>query len=108
MSKWNKGIILSGLLLIALILTNPSEDFYLNHIGTEYGAMHHGAKFEPEVLLHMGNGNRNNFIFLSQYRYSFGNISVSYLGFGGFIFKTGVIVGEVPVIKKEKGNQIIT
>ncbi len=87
MSKANKLIFVSGLFLIALVLSNPSERSYLNKIGEEYGSIHHGMKFTPGQLLAIGSGDRMNFIFLSNYEYEFGNVSVKYFGVCGMIFK---------------------
>jgi hypothetical protein len=95
MSKTNRIIILIGLFIVTLVVTNPSEVKFLGKIGEEYGAMHHGASFSPAQLLEIGEGNRSNFIILSKYRYIFGNISVEYMGIGSFIFKTGVKTSEI-------------
>ncbi|QNL21042.1 hypothetical protein HZR84_03500 [Hyphobacterium sp. CCMP332] len=89
MSKANRIIFVLGLFLIALVVSNPSERAYLNKIGEEYGSIHHGTQFTPGYLLAIGKGDRMNLIFLSNYKYEFGNISVEYFGVCGMIFKTG-------------------
>lgn len=89
MSKANRLIIVIGLFLIALVVSNPSERSFLNKIGEEYGSVHQGMTFSPGQLLKIGSGNRINFIFLSKYKYAFGDIAVEYLGFCGMIFKLG-------------------
>lgn len=106
MSKANRIIFVLGLFLIALVVSNPSERSYLNKIGQEYGSIHHGTKFTPGYLLAIGSGDRMNLIFLSNYKYEFGNISVEYFGVCGMIFKMGSS-GESVKIKETPSQKEI-
>ncbi len=106
MSKANRVIIVIGLFLMVLVVSNPSERSYLNEIGAEYGSVHHGMAFSPAQLLEIGRGERSNLILFSQYRYEFGNIAVDYLGFCGIIIKTGS-ESDLPIREDKSSDQIM-
>lgn len=103
MSLANKLIVSFGAILIFLLLSNPGEMRYLDRISLEYGSTHHGMKFSPSRLLEIGSGNRTDFLFMSEYKYTFGNISVNYFGIGGIIFKAETLVPQKPNKGKPKG-----
>ena len=68
--------------LLFLIVGNPSQKSYLNKIAKDYGTVHHGLEMSAESLLKMGSLNRNSYLLFSTCTYTFGNISVTYLGVG--------------------------
>lgn len=107
MNRANRIIIAIGLFIITLVVTNPGEVKFLDRIGEEYGAVHHGMKFSPAQLLEIGEGERSNFLVLSKYKYVFGNISVEYLGIGSFIFKTGVNTSGIQIESEKETAGII-
>lgn len=91
--------------LFILILTNPSEDDFLNKVSMDYGAMHGGMRFSSDDLLMMGESHRVNYLFFSTYQYEFGTIGVRYFGFASSTF-------QIESFRKEgeessKGEEII-
>lgn len=85
--KSHKQVVLGILLLlIALIISNPSERHYLDRIMRDYGMKHPGLALNQKSLLHIGTSHRNSYLFFSNYTYQFGTIRVSYFGIGSFIF----------------------
>jgi len=85
--KRNIGI-LCGLLFFYLFFTNPSEKHFLNKVSNDFGQVHGGVSLSPEALIQMGTSSYRSYLIYSKYTYSFGNISVEYLGVGAFTFHT--------------------
>ena len=77
------GIIIG---LVALAMTNPTEENYLTRLGNDYGNMHHGTKVSNDMLKHMGKSERTSYLFFSTYHYAFGNATADYYGVGMSIF----------------------
>lgn len=78
-------VLLIGLLV--LLLTNPSEEDFLNKVSLDYGALHGGMRFSNDDLLRMGESHRKNYLFFSTYQYEFGTIGVRYIGFASSTFQ---------------------
>lgn len=92
------GLVLSFGFLI-LILTNPSEEDYLDRVSMDYAAIHGGMKLSSDDLLRMGKSHRTNYLFFSTYEYEFGTIVVRYVGFALSTF-------QVQSLRKESQPQV--
>jgi hypothetical protein len=73
-------------LLLLLMLTNPSENAFLQKISEDYGAQHGGWSLDADDLTKIGSGERTTYFVLSTYSYEFGKISVTYLGIMGSVY----------------------
>jgi hypothetical protein len=87
--KLRKFALVSMLLIIVLVITNPSDQDFLQEIATDCGNYHRGQTFDPSDMMEMGQGKRLNYQVFAVYNYTFGDISVSYIGFLNMIFYRG-------------------
>lgn len=72
-------VIIIGIIL--MVVSNPSEQKFLEKVSSEYGAVHGGASFSAADLLQMGESRRQSYLIFSTYEYEFGAIGVRYFGF---------------------------
>ena len=91
--------LLFSFIIVALILSNPSESRFLDKLSEDYGAMHGNQRIDKWMLVHVGHSTRSNWVLCSRFNYQFGNIGVSYFGIGGFIIHTGSYTNQ---FKKSK------
>lgn len=80
-----KFILLFIFLLSLIILLVPKENEYFSRVSNDFGEIHAGQVFDPELLRKIGDYEFHNRIIFSQFDYQFGTISVSYYGFLSFI-----------------------
>lgn len=87
--KIRKFALVSMLLTIVLVMTNPTDQDFLQEIAADYGNYHQGQTFDPSDMMEIGHGKRLNYQVFAIYTYTFGDISVSYVGFLNLIFYRG-------------------
>lgn len=80
-----KVLLLLIFFLLLLVVLTPNEDAYFERIATDYGEIHQSAALNKDDLQELGDFEFHNRLFYSQFKYQFGNISVSYFGFLSFI-----------------------
>ena len=86
MRKLSISGIISGLLILVLALSNPSQGDYQQRIVYEFGQFHGGMSITVDQLIEMGHGSRDSFFLFSTYQYEMGNIGVKYWGIAGQSF----------------------
>lgn len=77
------------IIVLVLILTNPTEEQFLNRVAGDYGTMHHGLTLDAKQLLELGEKETQSYFLFGVYSYRFGTISVSYIGLLGTFIKLG-------------------
>lgn len=78
-----------ALLVIFLIVSNPSQEAFLTRIAEDYSTIHHHSDMKKSELLKIGSGKRTNYGILSFYDYKFGSIYVTYMGVAGSVYYLG-------------------
>lgn len=94
MKKQYKIVLL--LLMIFLVIGNPTQGTFLEAVKEDFMANHHGASIGTDVLSSMGSSSYRNYLLLSTYEYTFGNVKVKYLGVGFMTFYLGSEVTPTP------------
>lgn len=80
-----KLLLLFIFFLLVMVILTPDEDAYFERISNDYGEIHQSESLNKEELQELGDFEFHNRLFYSQFKYQFGNISVSYFGFMSFI-----------------------
>jgi len=71
------------------MLSNPSEQKFLESVATKYGTHHGGTEMNISQLVKMGESDRQSYLIFSSYSYEFGTIGVEYVGIAYMTFFLG-------------------
>ena len=92
----NRYKIILLVLLIFLVIGNPSQSQFLTAVKEDFASNHHGTAIGTDMLKSMGNYTHKTYLLFGTFEYSFGNISVKYLGVGFMTFYLGNKVTPAP------------
>ena len=94
MKKQYKIILL--VLMIFLVIGNPTKGTFMEAVKEDFMANHHGAVIGTDMLSSMGSSSYKTYLLFSSFKYSFGNVTVKYMGIGFMTFYLGSEVTPTP------------
>lgn len=94
-----KSAITTLLVVISiLIVGNPSQGAFIERIAHDYGKSHHGLSISADYLQNVGTLRRDSYVLFSTCTYSFGQISVNYVGIGFIMIQLPYDVADSPTL----------